>query len=63
VQDVDAGLVLQQLDGEMRDAAGAGRAAGQLAGPGLGGGEEALEVADAELAVDHQAFPAPGPSA
>ena len=36
--------------------AGAGRAAGQLAGLGLGGGEEALEIVDGELGVDHQDF-------
>ncbi len=56
VQDVDAGLVLQKLDGEMRDAAGAGRAAGDLARLGLGGGNELLEVVDAQFAVHHQQF-------
>ena len=45
---------LEQLDREMGDAAGAGGAAVHLAGIGLGMGDEALEVADAELAVDGQ---------
>ncbi len=54
VQQVGAGLALEQLDREMGDAAGAGGAAVHLAGIGLGMGDEALEIADAELAVDGQ---------
>ncbi len=40
----------------MGDAAGAGRAAGDLAGIGLGVGDEALEVVDAELAAHGKHF-------
>jgi hypothetical protein len=54
MQKLGAGLALEQLDCQMGDAAGPGRAAGDLAGIGLGVGDEALEIADAELGVDNE---------
>src|SRR5262249_3870963 len=53
-REVDAGGGLEQLDGEMREGAGAGRAVIDLAGVGAGVGDQLRQRAHAERGVDDQ---------